>query len=151
MSDTPPSHTGASESADEASFEATALSASLTVNDVHTSLTWYRQLGFVVDRKHEHEGRLLAVSLVAGAVRILLNQDDGEKGWQRVKGEGFSLQITTAQDVDAIADRIRSRGFTLASEPADMPWGARMFRLQDPDGFKLAISSERRPPPATDR
>ena len=29
------------------------------------------------------------------------------------------------------------------AEPADMRSGARMFRLQDPDGFKLAISSEK--------
>jgi uncharacterized glyoxalase superfamily protein PhnB len=28
----------------------------------------------------------------------------------------------------------------LQSEPADMPWGARIFRLVDPDGFKLVIS-----------
>jgi hypothetical protein len=30
-------------------------------------------------------------------VRILLNQDDGAKGFDRVKGEGFSLMFTTAQ------------------------------------------------------
>ena len=27
------------------------------------------------------------------------------------------------------------------------PWGARVFRLRDPDGFRLAISSERSLPP----
>ena len=32
---------------------------------------------------------------------------------------------------------------TLVSEPTDMPWGARVFRVQDPDGYRLAISSER--------
>jgi len=112
------------------------------VKDLDKSLAWYRDVvGFEVDRKHEREGRLRAVSLRAGDVRILINQDDGAKGWDRAKGEGFSLQITTEQNVDEIAQSIKQRGATLESEPADMPWGARIFRLRDPDGFKLTISS----------
>ena len=30
-------------------------------------------------------------------------------------------------------------GGTLETEPADMPWGVRMFRLRDPDGFKALV------------
>lgn len=120
------------------------LSASLTVKDLQKSLAWYRDVvGFAVDQEHEREGKLRAVALKAGAVRILIGQDDGAKGWDRVKGQGFSLQITTTQNVDEIAKRIKELGGKLESEPADMPWGARVFRLQDPDGFKLVISSER--------
>ena len=40
-----------------------------------------------------------------------------------------------------MADFIKSRGGTLASEPAYMPWGARAFDLLDPDGFQLTITS----------
>jgi uncharacterized glyoxalase superfamily protein PhnB len=119
-----------------------ALSASLTVADLDRSLAWYRDLlGFEVDREHERGGRRVAVSLRAGAVRILISQDDGEHGADRVRGEGFSLMISTEQDVDAIAERVRAGGGTLLSEPADTPWGMRGFRLQDPDGFRFAISS----------
>jgi uncharacterized glyoxalase superfamily protein PhnB len=77
----------------------------------------------------------------AGDVQLSINQDDGARGWDRVKGEGFSLRITTDQNVDEIANRIKELGGALDSEPADMPWGARIFRLRDPDGFKLTISS----------
>jgi len=123
-------------------FHGRTLSASLTVKDLQKSLAWYGEVvGFTVDRKHEREGKLRAVSLNAGDVRILIGQDDGAKGWERVKGEGFSLQITTDQNVDEIAKRIKDAGGALESEPADMPWGARAFRLRDPDGFKLTISS----------
>lgn len=122
-----------------------SLSASLTVRDLGMSLAWYRDvIGFVVDQTHERNGVLFGVSLQAGAVRILLTQDDGTKGVDRMKGEGFSLMITTSQDVDSLARRIAERGGALASEPADTPWGARVFRVMDPDGFKLAIASERR-------
>jgi len=126
------------------SFRARSMSVSLTVKDLETSLEWYRDIvGFAVDQRYEREGKLMSVALKAGAVRILINQDDGAKGMDRVKGEGFSLHFTTAQDVDRIAAGIKERGGTLASDPADMPWGPRAFRLVDPDGFKLAISSER--------
>ena len=139
----PTSATGTQRAQPE-SFRARSLQTSLTVKDLRKSLAWYRDVvGFTVDREIEREGTLRAVALKAGSVRIMLNQDDGAKGWERVKGEGFSLQFTTAQDVDAIARRIRERGGTLETEPADMPWGARVFRLRDPDGFKLVISSER--------
>jgi uncharacterized glyoxalase superfamily protein PhnB len=124
-------------------FVASALAASLTVRDLQSSLAWYRDvLGFAVHRTFDREGTPFAASLRAGAVAILLTQDDGARGADRVKGEGMSLQLTTAQDVDALARGIRERGGTLDAEPAD-GWGARVFRLRDPDGFRLVISSER--------
>jgi uncharacterized glyoxalase superfamily protein PhnB len=123
-------------------LHAETLSASLTVRDIHASLAWYRDvLGFEVDREMSRDGALRGVALRAGAVRILLNQDDGAKGLDRPRGAGFSLMLTTRQSVDAIAARIRAHGGSLASEPADMPWGARVFRVHDPDGFAFAISS----------
>jgi catechol 2,3-dioxygenase-like lactoylglutathione lyase family enzyme len=124
-------------------FDASTLSASLTCTVLQTSLAWYRDvLGFTVVRTFDRAGTLFAVSLRAGAVPILLTQDDGAKGSDRVKGEGISLQLTTAQNIDELASKVRERGGTLASEPADV-MGARVFRLRDPDGFKLVISSLR--------
>jgi uncharacterized glyoxalase superfamily protein PhnB len=55
--------------------------------------------------------------------------------------EGISLQITTREDADALAARIKQAGGALDTEPVDVPWGARVFRLRDPDGFRLTISS----------
>ena len=128
------------------SFRAREMTASLTVKDLRQSVAWYRDsLGFTVDREIERDGKLRAVAIKAGAIRILLNLDDGARGFDRVKGEGFSLQFITTQSVDEIADRIRKNGGALETEPADMPWGVRSFRVRDPDGFKFAISSERKP------
>jgi len=122
---------------------AQSLEASLTVADVRRSVAWYRDvLLFTVDREFERDGRLFAVSLRAGAIRILLTQDDGAKGADRAKGAGFSLQITTAQDIDALASNAKRAGAVLDTEPADA-WGARVFRLRDPDGFRLVFSSPR--------
>ena len=124
-------------------FVAQSLEAALTVRDVAASVAWYTDVeGFSVDEEFRREGRLLATAVRAGAVRLLLNQDDGARGPERPKGEGFSLQLTTPQDVDGVAARIRARGGVLASEPTD-GWGRRVFRLLDPDGFRITISSPR--------
>lgn len=126
-----------------ASFAAQSLEASLTVRDLPASVAWYRDVvGFAVDREYRRDEQLFGVVVRAGGVRLLLTQDTGAEGLDRVKGAGFSLQLTTAQDVDALAAGIRARGGELASEPAEL-FGARGFRLRDPDGFRFAISGPR--------
>jgi len=119
-----------------------SLQASLTVARLDDSVAWYTNvLGFGVDRRFERDGRLFAVSLKAGDVRLLLTQDDGAKGLDRAKGVGMSFQITTRQDADALAASVRSHGGALDTEPVTAPHGARIFRLRDPDGFRFTISS----------
>ena len=126
------------------SFRGRSLQASLTVNNLQKSRDWYRDvLGFTIDREMERNGVIASISLKAGDVRVLLNQDDGAKGANRVKGEGFSSMITTTQNVDDLAQRVRDHGVTFDTEPMDTRWGTRMFRLRDPDGFKFTITSER--------
>ena len=53
---------------------------------------------------------LFQVRSEGGDVRINLNQDDGAKGWDRIKGLGFALTIWTTEDIDAIANRIKASG-----------------------------------------
>ena len=125
------------------SFRARSVAPSLTCDDLEASLAWYTEaLGFTIVQRYERGGALRAVSLAAGSVRMLLTQDDFAKGHDRAKGLGFSLMLTTAQDVDQIADRVRSSGTKLETEPAEQ-FGARVFRVRDPDGFLLVISAER--------
>jgi uncharacterized glyoxalase superfamily protein PhnB len=111
------------------------------MKDLQKSIAFYVDvLGFKLDRKIERDGKLRGVAVSAGEVRIILNQDDGAKGWDRVKALGFSLQISTTQKVDDIAARVTKAGGHLDTEPKDMPWGARAFRVRDPDGFLWIIS-----------
>jgi uncharacterized glyoxalase superfamily protein PhnB len=143
MTDSRPSEKAASGNPPSDPFIATSLGASLTADDLGASVTWYRDvLGFTVEREYEREGVVFAVRLRAGAVAILVTQDNGAKGENRVKGAGCSLQFTTTQNVDDLAARAKAFGVTLDTEPADA-WGSRVFRLRDPDGFRLVISSER--------
>ena len=124
-------------------INATNLGSSITCKDLQASIRFYRDaIGFAVAQTFEHEGKVVAAVLAAGDCRIVLNQDDGKLGWDRIKGQGFYLQINVggAGDVDAAAARIKAAGGALLDEPADRPWGARMFQFKDPDGFKLGVS-----------
>jgi uncharacterized glyoxalase superfamily protein PhnB len=122
----------------------TGVTPSFTVNDVAKSLAWYQDvLGCVVKDRWESDGKLMGVEMGAGGVIFMLAQDDWKKGRDRVKGEGFRLYSDTGQDVDRLADQIKARGGTLAQEPRDEPWGARVFSVVDPDGFKITIAKKK--------
>lgn len=125
-------------------FNPTALGCSLTCKDVEASIRWYRDLlGFTVAHQFERDGKVAGAVITAGNIRIVLNQDDGKLGWDRIKGQGIYLQISVATpaDVDAAAERIRAGGGTLLNEPTDQPWGMRVFQFKDLDGFKLGVST----------
>lgn len=127
-----------------AAINATNLGCSITCKDVAASIRFYQDaIGFAVEQTFEYEGKVVAGIVGAGDCRLVLNQDDGKLGWDRIKGQGFYIQINVASaaDVDAAAERIKANGGTLLSEPADRPWGARMFQFNDLDGFKLGVST----------
>jgi uncharacterized glyoxalase superfamily protein PhnB len=126
------------------SLNATTLGCSITCKDLAVSIAFYRDaMGFHVANTWEREGRPVAAVVVSGQISIVLNQDDGKLGWDRIKGQGIYLQLNvpSAADVDAAAARIKAAGGTLIDEPADRPWGSRMFQFRDLDGFKFGVAT----------
>ena len=127
-----------------ATINATTMGCSLTCKDLQSAIRFYRDaVGLAVLQTYENEGKVVVAIVGAGDIRIVLNQDDGKLGWDRIKGQGFYLQITVAAlaDVDAAAARVKAAGGTLIDEPADRPWGVRMFQFRDLDGFKMGVST----------
>ena len=132
--------TNQSERQQPESLRLRSVSPSFTVSDLQRSLAWYRDgLGFFVAERWEEGGKLMGVMLKAGACQLGLSQDDFSRGRDRLKGVGFRLWCDTAQNVDAIADRLRAFGGTIAEEPGDR-WDTYSFTAQDPDGFKITIT-----------
>lgn len=120
-----------------------SLQPSLTVNDIHASLAYYRDvLGFTVRERWEKDGVLQGAEVVAGSVLIGLSQDDFTKGRDRVKGVGHRLWCMTAQDVDALAAGVRARGGVIDDGPTS-EWGMRYFTVTDPDGYRLSFAQQR--------
>ena len=103
-------------------LQALTLGASLWSRISNASLAWYCDvMGFAVARRYERDGALRAIALKAGAVEALIGEDDGAKAVDRQKGQGFSLQLTTGQNIDALANGIKARGEL--SSP--IPWTRR--------------------------
>jgi catechol 2,3-dioxygenase-like lactoylglutathione lyase family enzyme len=115
---------------------------SFTVNDIQRSLAFYRDvLGFTPKERWEQGGVLRGVEMVAGRVSFWLAQDDWKKGRDRVKGQGFRIYCETSQDVDLLAERVRTSGGRISEGPRDEPWGGRAFTVVDPDGFTITVAS----------
>ena len=125
-------------------LHATTMGSSITCKDLDASIRWYRDvIGFAVAQTYENEGKVVAAVIGAGDIHLVLNQDDGKLGWDRVKGLGLSLQlnVATPADVDAVASRVKAAGGALLSEASDRPWGARVCQFNDPNGFKFSVST----------
>ena len=118
------------------------LTTAFTVNDVEASLKWYRDVvGFTHEGDIMRNGVRTGVRLKAGTMVLRLGQDDWAKGRDRAKGVGSRCYLSTDQDVDKLAGRIKANGGTLDSEPEDFPaYAVRAFSITDPDGFKFTIS-----------
>jgi len=119
-----------------------AIMPSLTVNDLAASLAWYRDvMGFILAEEYKSDGMLVGVRLRAGAVEVMLIQDDFAKGRDRQKGQALRFYCQTAQDVDQLAAGVVKRGGVLVTSPTTQPWGMRDFAVTDPDGFQISITT----------
>lgn len=118
-----------------------AIEPGFTVNDLDRSLRFYTDvLGFIVAQRWTSDaGVLQGVSLKAGVCQLNLSQDDWAKGRSREKGVAVRIYCHTAQDIDAIAARIKAAGGHLTEGPKDQPWGARTLGVDDPDGFHITM------------
>jgi uncharacterized glyoxalase superfamily protein PhnB len=121
-----------------------AVSPSLTVDDLSTSLRFYTEaLGFFISQSWADGSALRGVMLKAGTCELGLSQDDWAEGRERKKGMGFRLWCETSQDVDALAARVKGKGYALSAEPKDdRAWGVRSFSLDDPDGYHITIARD---------
>jgi len=126
----------------ETALQVKTISPSLTVNDLQKSIRFFEGLGFAVDEKWEDKGVLIGVMLRAGQAEIGLSQDDWKKGRDRQKGVGVRISLSTTQNIDQLAKRVKDAGITLDSEVQDTEWGSRAFEVTEPSGFKLTIYSQ---------
>lgn len=122
----------------------TGLRLELFVSDLNKSLTFYRDvLGFSVERQEADY-----IALKSGSTRLSLNKADGlgkqhffnpELQSQR---HGLGVEIVLeVEDVSAHFDRVKQHGYTILSPLKKRPWGLTDYRVADPDGYYLRITS----------
>jgi len=134
-----PARAGAAARGKSKGLDLRGLWPNFTVGDLEQSIRLYVDgLGFKVEERWEHGGKLTGVTLDSGGFGLGLSQDDWAKGRDRVKGVGFRVYAETGQDLDALAERVRAHGFEVDG-PKKETWGGTTVTVTDPDGFKLTF------------
>jgi len=57
------------------------------------------------------------------------------------RGAGVEV-VLEVDDLDAITRRVRDAGYAVAEPVQRRPWGLRDFRLADPDGYYLRVTTQ---------
>jgi lactoylglutathione lyase len=110
----------------------------LEVEDLSRSVSFYRNgLGLRVEDVAPSQGQHMACVEVGGDELVLIQTQAAATP----RGSGVQLFIN-AHDVDHFSTALRSRGVE-ATPPAQEPWGGRVTRVQDPDGYLLCFVQSR--------
>jgi lactoylglutathione lyase len=119
----------------------------LFVADHDVSVGFYtRVLGFVVRRRDDEYVSLTCgdVTLGLGLVRNLPEAGEGPGFSQtqvaRARGAGVEIVLETTA-LNRLHRRVVAAGYPLAEPMHDRPWGLRDFRLVDPDGYYLRLTT----------
>jgi lactoylglutathione lyase len=56
------------------------------------------------------------------------------------RGAGVEI-VLEVDDVDAMQERVRAAGHPITEPLEDRPWGLRDFRIVDPDGYYLRLTT----------
>ena len=122
----------------------------LFVEDLDTSIGFYAALGFAVERREHDYASLRWGDAVIGLAPIAGLPPDGPgPGFTRerlaaARGAGVEI-VLEVEDLDAALAVVHAAGHPLPEPPRDRPWGLRDFRLADPDGYYLRITTPSEP------
>lgn len=123
---------------------APGLRIELFVRDLDVSSRFYRQaLGFSVLRETPGAYQALAREGAVIGLNLAANLADGHpvKPTSGARpGQGVEI-VLMAADIDAAFAMAAASGFAIAAPLTDQPWGLRDFRMIDPDGYYLRLTS----------
>jgi len=118
----------------------------LFVEDIDTSIGFYAGLGFAVERREHDYASLRWGEAILGLGPIAKLPPSGPgPGFtqERVatsRGAGVEI-VLEVDDLETALAAVRAAGHPVADEPRDRPWGLRDFRLTDPDGYYLRLTT----------
>jgi catechol 2,3-dioxygenase-like lactoylglutathione lyase family enzyme len=116
----------------------------LFVDDIAASIAFYvSALGFREEQRDDDYASLRNGAVVLGlglARRLPAGHDFGQEALRRQRGVGVEIVLAVA-DVDAAYRRAEASPYGVEGAPSTRPWGLRDFRVVDPDGYYLRITS----------
>lgn len=116
----------------------------LYVKDIEESLDFYQNtIGLELYGRNERSGRFNydCFSLLIASESIL---EDGHyfnsTAQSNVKGNGFEL-IIVVDELETVYQRCLDSDYPIEVDVEKYPWGMRGFKVADPDGYFLRITS----------
>lgn len=121
-----------------------SLRLELFVDDLAASIAFYvGALGFREEQRQDDYASVRNGAVVFGlglASQLPLTHHFGPLALRRQRGVGIEIVLEVA-DVDAAYRVAEASRYAVASPPTDRPWGLRDFRIIDPDGYYLRVTS----------
>jgi len=119
----------------------------LRVADVGRSMKFYREkLGFSVEIDKAPQFAMIRVGGPMGGTIGLLVHDSvdlfGSQSTTPQQRAGIHVELTT-DDLDALYERLKSRGVEFFEPPHEEPW-ERSMSVHDPDGYTIEFAEGRR-------
>jgi catechol 2,3-dioxygenase-like lactoylglutathione lyase family enzyme len=114
------------------------------VADVDASIRFYEALGFRVVRRWEDWVRLDrdGAELVLMGDGYIRSHDHYFAPYLDRSPRGVGVEVTIeVEDVDAVHAAAEAAELRIVKAIQDRPWKARDFRLADPDGFFIRVTS----------
>lgn len=108
------------------------------VSDMDATLDFYRLLGVDIPAAAGSEGHVEAT--VPGGIRLMWDTIDVVKSfsdWQPATGGhrmSLAFRCESADEVDALFERVAAAGYRSHVDPFDAFWGQRYATVLDPDG-----------------
>lgn len=116
----------------------------LFVADVAASVRFYRDvLGFAVEREEGGYAQLRngdAVIGIGAQEGLPPGHHFGREALRQQKGTGVEI-VFDVDDVDAYHRRAVDAGYPIAVPLQRRPWGLTDFRVVDPDGYYVRVTS----------
>lgn len=122
---------------------------SLLVNEIDHAMTFYeRAFGFAPSpgTRRDRHGRIIHAEMSHEGVP-LITFSSARRSMFDVSPPRQSnitcpvIQYVYCRDVDALTARARSEGASILSPPQDMPWGDRVCRIEDLDGYMWSFAT----------
>jgi lactoylglutathione lyase len=116
----------------------------LHVSDVERSVGLYAEaFGFEVAFRWPEAGPLEFAFLKLGDTGIGIGRAEPPPlpDWPAGRDLGSFQLCIYADDADAAAERLRSRGLRQLTEPRAMPWGEKLAFFEDPDGNLIHVTA----------